>query len=192
MRAADTAAAENRQTFEMSAELSAMIIAGGAGVITSLAGGSTVPRRLRAAKLSPPAPARYSGGMESLRPFVIVFIGAGLGGALRHGLNVGVTRALGTGFPWATFLINITGSVAMGLLVGALAFRASASWTQSARLFVATGVLGGYTTFSTISLETILLIERNQFGAALAYVGGSVLLGVGGLWAGLSLMRSLA
>ena len=59
------------------------------------------------------------------------------------------------------------------------------------RLFVATGVLGGYTTFSTFSLESILLIERGNFGSAVAYIGGSVLLGVAGLWAGLSLARTL-
>jgi CrcB protein len=129
--------------------------------------------------------------MESFRPYLIVFVGAGLGGALRHALNIGVPRLLGTAFPFGTMFINITGSIAMGLLVGALALRGGAQWAQTTRLFAATGILGGYTTFSTFSLETMLLIERNQFGAALAYVGGSVLLGVGGLWAGLSLMRSL-
>ena len=86
--------------------------------------------------------------------------------------------------------INITGSLVMGLFVGWLAFRGAGGWTQHGRLFFATGVLGGYTTFSTFSLETILLIERNQIGAALAYVGGSVVIGVLALWGGLALMRS--
>jgi fluoride exporter len=80
----------------------------------------------------------------------------------------------------------------MGLLVGWLAFWAGVGWTPHLRLFVATGVLGGYTTFSTFSLETVLLIERNQIGLAALYVGGSVALGVLGLWAGLALIRSLS
>ena len=130
--------------------------------------------------------------MEIFQPYILVFFGAGLGGMLRHALNIDIGRLLGTGFPWSTTFINISGSIAMGLLVGWLAFAAGAEWTQSARLFVATGVLGGYTTFSTFSLETILLIERDEIGAALAYVGGSVLFGVAGLWGGLSLARALA
>ena len=129
--------------------------------------------------------------MDFLRPYLLVFVGAGLGGMLRHALNVGIGRLAGTAFPWATLFINITGSIVMGLLIGWLAFRAGEGWTQSARLFIATGILGGYTTFSTFSLDAILLFERNQIGAGLAYVGGSVLIGVLGLWAGLSLMRSL-
>ena len=126
-----------------------------------------------------------------MQAYILVFIGAGLGGALRHALNIAIGRLLGTDFPWATSFINVSGSFVMGALVGWLAFRAGEGWTQNTRLFVATGVLGGYTTFSTFSLESILLLERNQIGAALAYVGGSVLLGVLALWAGLSLARSL-
>jgi CrcB protein len=130
--------------------------------------------------------------MDSAQPYILVFIGAGLGGVLRHILNIAVGRTFGAGFPWSTVIINVTGSLAMGLLVGSLAFRADAQWSQPVRLFVATGILGGYTTFSTFSLETILLIERGEIGAAAAYAGGSVLLGVLGLWGGLSLVRSLA
>jgi fluoride exporter len=129
--------------------------------------------------------------MESLQPYLLVFVGAGLGGVLRHVLNLVVARMVGTAFPWGTMFINISGSVVMGLLVGWLAFRSGAEWTQHLRLFAATGVLGGYTTFSTFSLETILLLERNQIGPTLAYVGASVLFGVLGLWGGLSLARSL-
>ena len=126
-----------------------------------------------------------------MQAYILVFIGAGLGGALRHTLNIAIGRMLGIGFPWATAFINVSGSFVMGALVGWLAFRAGESWTQNVRLFVATGVLGGYTTFSTFSLDSILLLERNQIGAAAAYIGGSVLLGVLALWAGLSLARSL-
>ncbi|THD42059.1 MAG: fluoride efflux transporter CrcB [Bradyrhizobium sp.] len=127
-----------------------------------------------------------------MQQILLVFVGAGLGGVLRHVLNQVVGRALGTDFPWATFIINVSGSLVMGLFIGWLAFRAGVGWSQHARLFFATGVLGGYTTFSTFSLETILLIERNQIGAALVYVGGSVLIGVFSLWAGLWLMRSFS
>jgi fluoride exporter len=127
-----------------------------------------------------------------MQAYILVFVGAGLGGTLRHALNIAIGRLIGGQFPWATAFINVSGSFVMGGLVGWLAFRAGAAWTQPARLFVATGVLGGYTTFSTFSLESILLLERNQIGAALAYIGGSVLLGVLALWAGLSLARSLA
>jgi len=125
-----------------------------------------------------------------MQAYIYVFLGAGLGGALRHFLNIAISRMWGVAFPWATAFINVSGSFAMGALAGWLAFRADASWSQHTRLFLATGVLGGYTTFSTFSLESVLLLERNQIGAALAYVGGSVLLGVLALWAGLSLARS--
>lgn len=130
--------------------------------------------------------------MDMLRPFFMVFVGAGLGGGLRHVVNVLVASLFGTSFPWSTPIINVTGSVAMGLLTGYLAFRSGAEWTQSFRLFVATGILGGYTTFSTFSLETILLLERNRIGEAVAYAGGSVLFGIVGLWGGLTLARALA
>ncbi len=129
--------------------------------------------------------------IQSYFPYVLVFVGAGLGGVLRHVVNLAITRIAGADFPWGTAFINVSGSLAMGVLVGWLAFRAGAGWTQPTRLFIATGILGGYTTFSTFSLESVLLIERHQIGAALAYVGGSVALGFLGLWAGLSLVRSL-
>jgi fluoride exporter len=130
--------------------------------------------------------------MPFLQPYLLVFVGAGLGGVLRHGLNMAITRLVGAEFPWATAFINVTGSAVMGLLIGWLAVRAGADWTHNVRLFVATGVLGGYTTFSTFSLETILLFERGQNGAALAYIASSVLLGALGLWGGLTLVRTLS
>jgi CrcB protein len=129
--------------------------------------------------------------MDNLKPYILVFVGAGLGGVLRHILNVVIGRLMGAGFPWSTAIINVTGSAVMGLLIGWLTFRADAGWSPSLRLFAATGILGGYTTFSTFSLETLLLIERHEIGAAIAYVGGSVALGVLGLFGGLSLVRAL-
>ena len=126
-----------------------------------------------------------------MQALLIVFLGAGAGGALRHLINVFGPALWGRDFPWSTALINITGSLAMGLLIGYLALRADGSWPQSLRLFLATGVLGGYTTFSTFSLDALTLIERGQTGAAFAYVAGSVALGLLGLWAGLMIMRSV-
>jgi len=109
---------------------------------------------------------------------------------LRHGINVGVGRWLGSAFPWSTFLINITGSLVMGLIAGWFAFKADAS--QSWRLFLTTGILGGYTTFSTFSLDTALLYERGEVGLAALYILGSVMLSIAGLFAGLWLIRHFA
>ncbi|HEU0082772.1 MAG TPA: fluoride efflux transporter CrcB [Bradyrhizobium sp.] len=122
--------------------------------------------------------------------YLLVFIGGGLGSTLRHIVNVVVARALGTGFPYHTFIINITGSTVMGLIAGYLAFRGEAS--QPWRLFLMTGVLGGYTTFSAFSLDAVLLYERGEIALALLYVLGSVVLSIAGLFAGLALMRHLA
>jgi CrcB protein len=125
-----------------------------------------------------------------MQAYLLVFVGAGLGGSLRRFLNITLGRAFGTDFPWSTSFINVSGSLAMGMLTGWLPFRAGGGWTQHMRLFLTTGVLGGYTTFSTFSQETILLFERGESAAALAYIVGSVLLGALSLWAGLALMRS--
>ena len=126
-----------------------------------------------------------------MQALAIVFLGAGAGGALRHLINVFGPSFWGRDFPWSTALINVSGSLAMGLLIGYLALRSDGAWPQSARLFLATGVLGGYTTFSTFSLDAMTLIERGQAGWAIAYVGGSEALGLIGLWTGLMIMRSL-
>jgi len=117
----------------------------------------------------------------------LVFLGAGLGGTLRHGVNLIAARA-GSTFPWGTFSINVLGSVLMGLVTGWFALRGG---PPQARLFIATGILGGFTTFSTFSLEAFGLIERGEPGAALAYMLGSVIAGVGGLFLGLLLMRQV-
>jgi len=121
--------------------------------------------------------------------YVLVFIGGGLGSTLRHLVNVVCPRFLGANFPYHTFIINITGSTIMGLIAGYLAFKGDAS--QSWRLFVMTGILGGYTTFSAFSLDSALLYERGEIGLSLLYVLGSVLLSILGLFAGLSLIRHL-
>jgi CrcB protein len=122
--------------------------------------------------------------------YLLVFLGGGVGSMLRHIVNVASARALGTAFPYHTFIINITGSVVMGLIAGYLAFKAEAS--QPWRLFLMTGILGGYTTFSAFSLDAALLYERGEIGLAVFYVLGSVVFSIAGLFAGLALMRHLA
>lgn len=120
--------------------------------------------------------------------YLIVFLGAGIGGALRHGVNVGAARLLGFGFPFGTLIVNIAGSFAMGALAGYFAYRTGIS--QHWRLFLTTGVLGGFTTFSAFSLDTALLIERNAFAQAAVYVGASVLVSLIAVFAGLAFFRA--
>ena len=121
--------------------------------------------------------------------YLLVFVGGGLGATLRHIVNVSCARCIGTAFPYGTFIINITGSTVMGLIAGYLAFKGEVS--QPWRLFLMTGILGGYTTFSAFSLDTVLLYERGEMGLAALYVLGSVALSIAGLFAGLALVRHL-
>jgi CrcB protein len=122
--------------------------------------------------------------------FLIVFVGGGLGAALRHGVNLVSTRFLGSHFPYATLFENVSGSLVMGLLAGYFAFKSGAP--QHLRLFLTTGILGGYTTFSSYSLDAALLYERGELTLAAIYVVGSVVLGIGGLFLGLMVVRQLA
>jgi fluoride exporter len=119
--------------------------------------------------------------------YLLVFLGGGLGAALRHGMNLAIARLFGTGFPYATLIVNVSGSLVMGLIAGYFAFKVDGS--QNWRLFLTTGVLGGYTTFSAFSLDVVLLWERHELGLAALYVGGSVVLSIAGLFAGLFLVR---
>lgn len=120
--------------------------------------------------------------------YVLVFLGGGAGACLRHFCNlIGSRIVVGSSWPWATFLVNISGAILMGVVVEAFALRNGAS--PQLRLLLTTGILGGYTTFSTFSLEIGLLLQRGQHGLAALYAGGSVLLGVAGLFAGMKLAR---
>ena len=126
-----------------------------------------------------------------MKAYLLVFLGAGIGGALRHGVNVGCARMCGTAFPWGTLTVNVVGSFLMGALAAWLAFKAGEGWSQPLRLFLTTGILGGFTTFSALSLDAVMLWEREQTGLAAAYVGASVALSIVGLLAGLALIRTL-
>ena len=119
--------------------------------------------------------------------YLIVFIGAGIGGALRHGVNVAASRQFGLGFPYGTLIVNVAGSFLMGLLAGYFAFRPG--MPQHVRLFLTTGILGGFTTFSAFSLDTALLIERHSFGLAAGYAVGSVAASISALFFGLAMFR---
>jgi CrcB protein len=119
--------------------------------------------------------------------YLIVFVGGGIGAALRHGVNLASARWLGTGLNYATLIENVSGSFVMGLLAAYLAFKGSPS--QHWRLFLTTGILGGYTTFSAFSLDTVLLYDRGEPWLAALYAALSVGLSIGGLLAGLALIR---
>lgn len=122
----------------------------------------------------------------------LIFVGGGIGAALRHGVNVGAAQWFGATFPWGTLIVNVVGSFLIGVLAAYFAFRGDAMWTQPLRLFFTTGVLGGFTTFSAFSLDFALLFERGEVAQALAYVLVSVALSLGAIFLGLFAVRSLA
>lgn len=117
--------------------------------------------------------------------WLLVFLGGGLGAAARHGVNRAALHLLGAGFPWATLAVNIAGSFAMGLLAGRFVAAAGLEW----RLFLVTGLLGGFTTFSAFSLDAVTLWQRGEPLHAAAYVLASVLLSLLALLAGMALAR---
>jgi CrcB protein len=122
--------------------------------------------------------------------YLVVFLGAGIGGAARHAVNLLGLRLLGPDFPAGTLAVNVLGSVAMGLLIGWFAHKGDPgpAW----RLFLTTGILGGFTTFSTFSLDVAVLLERGQAALAITYVLASVVAGIAGLFLGLLVVRHLA
>ncbi len=124
----------------------------------------------------------------------LVALGGGAGAVLRYHTGRALTGLLGpatvASFPWATLVVNVVGSLAMGLLAGWLARHGSANETW--RLLIGVGLLGGFTTFSAFSLEMMLLVERGQPGTAFVYAAISVLAGVTALYIGLIVMRVAA
>ena len=121
--------------------------------------------------------------------FLLVAAGGALGSMARFGLGLLAARlASSTAWPMGTFTANLLGGLAMGLLVGWLAFKGGAH-QETIRLFAAVGVLGGFTTFSSYSLEAVMMIERRDYALAAAYVVGSVILAVAALFIGLMVAR---
>ena len=122
--------------------------------------------------------------------FLVVFLGGGIGAALRHGVNLLSVRLFGTSFPYGTLFENVSGSLLMGMLAAYFAFKGDAS--QHWRLFLTTGILGGYTTFSAFSLEVVLLYQRGDLALAGLYVLASVIFSIVGLFGGLLLVRQFS
>lgn len=117
-----------------------------------------------------------------------VAVGGAIGAAGRHLFNQQMARLFGLNFPWGTFGVNVIGSFIMGLAVGFFALKYEPS--AEMRSFVTTGILGGFTTFSAFSLDAANMIERGQAGLAALYIGGSVVLGLAGLFLGLWIARA--
>jgi fluoride exporter len=120
---------------------------------------------------------------------LLVALGGAIGSSLRHLVNIAALRLIGPGFPWSTMAVNIAGSFAMGVFVEVLARRVGAS--NEVRLFVATGLLGGFTTFSSFSLDFATIWERGAALPALGYLLASVTGSILALFLGLWLARSL-
>jgi fluoride exporter len=129
---------------------------------------------------------RYSAAMPNL---LLVMLGGAIGAGLRHLVGVATLGRMGPGFPWGTLAVNLAGGLMIGLLAGWFA-RAGAN--EPMRLFLAVGILGGFTTFSAFSLETFLMIEGGQIGLAAAYVAASVIGSIALLFLGLLAMRAAA
>lgn len=112
-----------------------------------------------------------------------------MGASLRHLAGLVAMRLIGTNFPWGTLTVNILGSLIMGVFIELLALKLNAS--NELRLFIATGLLGGFTTFSAFSLDVAVLWERGAVGATTLYVAASVTLSILALFAGLAAVRNL-
>src|SRR5262245_17510471 len=124
---------------------------------------------------------------STMKLLLYAMAGGALGSGARHLINVGMGRWLGMGFPWWTFFVNVTGCFLMGVLIESLALKFQAS--TDLRTLLATGVLGGYTTFSAFSLDFSYLMQRGDHVATAFYLLGSVGFSILGLYAGLWLTR---
>ena len=125
-----------------------------------------------------------------MQHLLLAAVGGALGAGARHLVNVAMLAWFGPSFPWATFTVNIVGSLLMGIVIEALmplSGVSGAAW----RIFLATGILGGFTTFSAFSLDTWLLHERGQYTALVLYVALSIILSVAALVLGMALVRGL-
>lgn len=124
-----------------------------------------------------------------MRLLILATLGGGIGAGLRYLVQAAMIRALGPAFPWWTFAINVTGSFAMGVVATMVALRFDNS--PEVRTFLATGILGGFTTFSAFSLDAANLMDRHDYSGASGYVFGSVILSISALYAGIALAKAI-
>ena len=124
-----------------------------------------------------------------MNAYLLVFLGGGIGSALRLFVQRLATLWLPQHFPWGTLIVNLGGGLTAGLIAGGLSTRA-ASGSDAAMLFLVTGLLGGFTTFSAFSLDAVALWQRGAQLAAAFYVGSSVMLAIAGAVLGLALVRA--
>jgi fluoride exporter len=122
-----------------------------------------------------------------MRLLIYAAAGGAIGTVARHLANVGFGRWLGAGFPWSTLFVNVVGGFLMGAVIEALALRFDGS--LELRTFIATGILGGFTTFSAFSMDAVLMMQRGETAMAAVYIGASVVLSILALLAGLWLTR---
>lgn len=134
--------------------------------------------------------ARRKGRTLNLQLLGAVAVGGALGSVARYLVAIGAGRLVGTEFPWGTLVINIAGS----FLIGVFAESFALSWnvSQTMRVFLTVGICGGFTTFSTFSLDAIVLMQRGEVWAAGAYIAASVVFSILGLFGGLMLVRAFA
>jgi len=121
---------------------------------------------------------------------LLVASGGAIGSVARYLVGVLMTRIFGVAFPWGTLTVNVAGGLLMGLFIELLARRFNGS--TELRLFVAVGIMGGFTTFSSFSLDVALLWNRGEAFFTLIYVLASVILSIGALFFGLWLARAVA
>ncbi len=122
--------------------------------------------------------------------YFLVFVGGGLGAALRHGVNRASLAFLGPAFPYGTLVINIVGSLLMGVL--AELYLSKGGGSEATRLFLTTGLLGGFTTFSAFSFDAGSMWLRGDYATLSAYVAATVLLSIGALFVGMAMVRGMA
>ncbi len=121
--------------------------------------------------------------------YLIVAAGGGLGAAFRYGVNVWAPRLFGADYPWHTLIVNVAGCFVMGVLTEMAALKFN--FSQEMRLFLTTGILGGFTTFSAFALDFALMAERREFLQAGGYAIASVVLSIAACFAGLAVVRSI-
>lgn len=119
-----------------------------------------------------------------MNAYLWVGLGGFIGSAARYAVSVGLGAATADRFPWATFVANCLGCLLIGLVAGA---SARAPVSEPVRLFLVTGILGGFTTFSAFGLESLILLRRGETAFALLYIVGSVAVGIAAVWIGLRL-----